>query len=324
MNKILFAIIFLSPPFLKKIFLKMACNASFGRRSYIGWFSAVSGDSVRLDDFAVVKPFTLIRCDGDVKIGKYTEIAGFSLIYGSASFIVGNKCYLGTQLLFNVTEDVIIGDEVGIGPRTMIFTHGSFLPYTEGYWAKFGRVIIGNRVWLGAGVFLHPGIEIGNDVFVNSRSVICKKVPDGKVAEGFPAGAIIDMNQIRRSVSPQRKERLIRQILKHFASHISKTQKDLQIEKFKDDDCIYKLKNKTYRIVIEGPNQDFNKMLRSKYAKETICLYPNRQISQDERAILTYFDFTSMKASYSKNRLFKELYLFMNRHYGLFFEYDIE
>ena len=100
---------------MKKILLKIACDAYFGRASRIGWFSAVTGNSLSMGDFTVVKPFTLIRCDGDVKIGKYTEIASFSLIYGSANFIVGDKCYLAPQLLFNVTEDIIIGNEVEPG-----------------------------------------------------------------------------------------------------------------------------------------------------------------------------------------------------------------
>jgi acetyltransferase-like isoleucine patch superfamily enzyme len=319
MKKIIFAITFISPPFLKKILLKIACNAYFGRGSHIGWFSAVAGGSLRMGDLSVIKPFTLIRCDGDVKIGKYTEIGSFSLIYGSASFVVGDKCFLGPQSLINVTEDVLIGNEVGIAARAMIFTHGSFLPYTEGYWVKFGRVIIGNRVWLAAGVFIHPGIEIGNDVFVNSRSVITKNVPSGKVMEGFPARDIVDIDKIRRSVSPRRKELLIRQIIIHFASHISKTEKNLQVEKI-NDDFDFKWNDNTYKIIIVRTNQELNSILKN--SKKTIFLFHSREIFPEESDFLTYFDFTTMKASYTKDRLFKELYLFMKRHYGLLFEYN--
>ena len=74
---------------------------------------------------------------GDVTIGNYTEISSFSVIYGCANFRVGNKCYVGPQTWINVSEDVVMGNGVGIGPRTMIFTHGSFLPYTEGYPVRF-------------------------------------------------------------------------------------------------------------------------------------------------------------------------------------------
>jgi acetyltransferase-like isoleucine patch superfamily enzyme len=322
MKKILFAITFLSPPFLKKILLKTFCNAYFGRGSRIGWFSAVAGGSLSMGDFAVVKPFTLIRCDGDVKIGKYTEIASFSLIYGSANFIVGDKCYLGPQSLINVTEDVLVGNEVGMAARTMIYTTGSFFPYTEGYWVKFGKVIIGNRVWLAAGIFIHPGIEIGNNVFVNSRSVVTKNVPSGKVMEGFPARDIVDIDKIRRSVSPRRKELLIRQIIKDFVSHISKTENNLQLENFRGDDCVLKWKRNTYRISIVGSNHKLNSMLRLKQAKKTIFLYHSRKIFPEESHVLTYFDFTTMKASYSKDWLFQKLYLFFKRYYGLLFEYD--
>lgn len=300
----------------------ITCNAYFGRGSRIGWFSAVAGKSISMGDFAVVKPFTLIRCDGEVKIGNYTEIGSFSLIFGSANFIVGDKCFSAPQILINVTEDVIIGNEVGIGPRTMIYTHGSFFPYTKGYWVKFGKVIIGNHVWLAAGVFIHPGIEIGNNVFVNSRSVVKDNIPSGKVMEGFPAKYIVDVDKIRRFVSPRRKELLVRHMIKHFASHISKIENNLRLEESSGDDFIFKWKGNISRIRIVGSDDRLNSILQLNHREKTIFLFTNREILQEERQVLTYFDFTSMKASYSKDRLFKELYLFMKRHYGLLFEYD--
>lgn len=322
MKKILFAIIFISPPFFKKILLKTMCNASLGRSSRIGWFSVVAGAKIRIGDFSVVKPFTLIRCDGDVEIGKYTEIAGFSLIYGSANFKVGDKCYLGPQLLFNVTDDILIGNEVGIGHRTMIFTHGSQFPYSEGYWVKFGRVIINNRVWLGAGVFIHPGIEIGDDVFINSRSVVTKNVPSGKVMEGYPAKAVIDIEKIRRSVSPQKKEQRIYHIIKHFASYISKIESKVEFKELIDNDFVFKCKGLLKRISIIGPGNKSKNIDQVKHDKNTIFLFYNRKITPEESVVITYFDFTEMKASYSREVLFRELYLFMKRHYGLLFEYQ--
>lgn len=322
MNSLLFALEFISPPVLKKLLLRVFCRARFGRGSHIGWFSSVMGSRIEFGDFSVVKPFTLIRCDGKVKIGKYTEISSFSLIYGGANFEIRDKCYLGPQSLINVTEDVLIGNEVGIGARTMIYTHGSFLPYTEGYWVRFGRVCIGNRVWLAAGVFIHPGVEIGNDVFVNSRSVITENVPSGKVMEGFPAKEIVAMDKIRRTVPPQKKDVLIRQVIKHFASYMSQTEKEVKLEKSNGDDFVFTWNSNEFRISLVGMKQKPNDLRPFKHAENTIYLLNTSEVLPSASKGLTYYDFATMKASYSNDKLFQKLYLFMKQYYGLIFEYE--
>jgi hypothetical protein len=183
---------------------------------------------------------------------------------------------------------------------------------------------MGNRAWLAAGVFIHPGIQIGNDVFVNSRSVITKDIPSGKVVEGFPAKELFDINKIRRTVSPERKEHLIRQIVKHFASHLSSTKKNVHFETFTGDNFIIKWQNNKYTISIVRYNNDSNGSFKLKPPKKTIFLNLGRDVIEDNDAFLLYFNFETMKASYSKDKLFNELYLFMKRHYGLLFEYDLK
>jgi len=39
-----------------------------------------------------------------------------------------------------------MGNVSAIGPKCMVFTHGSFLPYIEGYWVKLEGVTIGEHV----------------------------------------------------------------------------------------------------------------------------------------------------------------------------------
>jgi len=322
MRNLIFGIVFFCPPFFKKIILKLFCGARFGRGSRIGWFSSVIGDEIEFGDFSNIKSLTLIRCDGDVRLGNYTEVSSFSLIYGCGNFNVGNKCYIGPQSLINVTEDVVIGNEVGIGPRSMIFTHGAFLPYTEGYWVRFGKVTIGNNVWLAAGVFIHPGIEIGNDVFVNSRSVITENISAGKVLEGFPAREITEMEKLRRSVSPERKDVLILQVIKHFTDYISKIHKKSHINPQTRNEVNIKFNGKKYLIRFIGSKND-TRNIEIKNNKNHVFLFNTRDFQNNRNKNIMYFDFITMKASYSKDSLFKELYLFMKQYYGLIFEYDL-
>lgn len=227
MNTLLFGIIFISPPVIKKWILGWFCGGRFGCHSSIGWFSAVIGSRIEIGNYSHIKPFTLIRCSGEVKIGEYTEISSFSIVYGCGNFVVGDKCYIGPQTWINVSEDVVIGHGVGIGPRTMIFTHGSFLPYIQGYPVRFGKVIIGNSVWIAAGVFIHPGVRIGDNVLVNSRSVIKKDIPSGQYVEGFPAKEIRPMDEICHPVNLAERDELITNILRHFRSFLQNTKKQI-------------------------------------------------------------------------------------------------
>jgi acetyltransferase-like isoleucine patch superfamily enzyme len=323
MKRFIFALVFISPPFVKKLILKWFCGARFGRKSSVGWFSSVIGSHIEIGDYSSIKPFTLVRCDGKVEIGKYSEVSSFSLIYGCGNFEVGQKCYIGPQSLINVSEDVVIGNRVGIGARTMIYTHGSFLPYTEGYWVRFGRVTIGNSVWVSTGVFIHPGIEIGDNVFVGSRSVVNKSIPAGQVVEGFPAKPVSQMEKIRRPITPTKRDALILNMLKHFVSFLQRTSGGIKVSLHDDKMTLLRTGRHDYLILLV--NADGIPSINCEEHREKIIVamvnYPDWKPSISKTKMLI-FDFTTMKTRYSKDVVHRELYEFMRMYYGVIFEND--
>lgn len=322
MKKILFGIVFIAPPFLKKIILKWFCGARFGRGAHIGWFSSVFGAKIELGEFATVRPLTLIRCDGEVRIGSYTEISSFSVIYGCSNFQVGNKCYIGPQTWINVSEDVVLGNGVGIGPRTMIFTHGSFLPYTEGYPVRFGKVIIGNNVWIAAGVFIHPDVQIGDNVLINSRSVIKKSIRSGQYVEGFPAKEIIPIEKIRFHITPAVKDELILDILVHFISFLKR--RNVKIIAAYDENHLINLRYQGRDYIIILVNSKGTLFDLQQYRNKNIIVLLNITNWSLPNIVnrMLIFDFTTMKTSYSRDKVHNELYQFMKMYYGMIFEYD--
>ena len=276
-----------------------------------------------MGDYSTVKPLTLIRCEGEVRIGKYTEISSFSIIYGCANFRVGNKCYIGPQTWINVSEDVVMGNRVGIGPRTMIFTHGSFLPYTEGYWARFGKVTFGNDVFLAAGVFVHPGVEIGEDVYVNSRSVISQSIPSGQVVEGFPSREVCQMEKIRRPVTPAKRDALILDMLKHFIFFVQQPNTGIKVTHHEDQITILQTHARDYLIILVNSKGMASVDYERHQDKRIIGLVncQNWALPMTINKMLI-FDFTDMKTAYTKDKLHRELYQFMKMYYGVIFEYD--
>lgn len=57
----------------------------------------------------------------------------------------------------------------------------------------FGKVVIGDNVYIGNNSLIMPGVTIGNNVLVAAGSVITKSVPDDCVVGGNPARYICDI-----------------------------------------------------------------------------------------------------------------------------------
>lgn len=217
MRTLIFVLLFVCPPAIKPWLLRTFCGAQVARGARIGWLASVSARRIALAERSEIRPLTLIRCDGELSLGAYAIISSFNLVYGSAGLRLGEHSYIGPQCLINCDEDVSLGRYSALGARCMVFTHGSFLPYTEGYWVRFGPVHMGDYVWCAAGVFVHPGTSVGDNVFVNSRGVISGAVPSGAVMEGNPARQSTTVERLRRSVSPRRLDAIAGQMLDHFA-----------------------------------------------------------------------------------------------------------
>ena len=87
---------------------------------------------------------------------------------------------------------VEIGNRVFIGPNVGIYTvnHPTDARRREkGYeWAL--PVKIGNKVWIGGGVTILPGVTIGDNTVIAAGSVVTQDVPANVVAAGNPCKVI--------------------------------------------------------------------------------------------------------------------------------------
>ena len=110
----------------------------------------------------------------------------------------GKNIHIGNNFTgnYNITmldiREVFIGDNVMIGPNTLITTVGHPL-------SPMGRrqhlgiaepVRIGNDVWIGGNATILPGVTIGDNVVVAAGAVVTKDVPDNCVVGGVPAKMI--------------------------------------------------------------------------------------------------------------------------------------
>lgn len=119
----------------------------------------------------------------------------------SKKIYLGNRIQLNDYVHISAIRSVIIGDDVLMASHVYISdnTHGLYKgdandtspdipPIKRPYYVN--PVKIGNRVWLGEGVIVMPGVEIGDGVIIGAHSIVNKNIPPNTIAVGSPAKVI--------------------------------------------------------------------------------------------------------------------------------------
>ena len=103
---------------------------------------------------------------------------------------IGRRVFINAGCQFQDQGGIEIGDDVLIGPQTIVATlnHDSDPEKRGGMIPKPVRIC--NKVWLGARVTICPGVTIGEGAIVGAGSVVTKDVPPRTVVAGVPAKAI--------------------------------------------------------------------------------------------------------------------------------------
>jgi maltose O-acetyltransferase len=106
---------------------------------------------------------------------------------------VGRDFYMNFDCVVLDVAPVIIGDNVMCGPKVQLLTATHSLNAQERNFSgtELGRPInIGNRVWIGAGVIVCPGVTIGDEAVIGAGSVVTRDIPPGVFAAGNPCKVI--------------------------------------------------------------------------------------------------------------------------------------
>jgi acetyltransferase-like isoleucine patch superfamily enzyme len=114
------------------------------------------------------------------------KVGGGSAFEVHSSLKAGNWLHIGTRCFLNTARPITLGDEVGLGTGTSLYTHGAYPSALEGKPVAFGPISIGHRTWL-PGAIVNPSVRIGSDCVIGVGSVVTRDVPDGSLAAGIPA-----------------------------------------------------------------------------------------------------------------------------------------
>jgi len=110
---------------------------------------------------------------------------------------IGNNFYANFDCIMLDGGGIEIGDNVLFGPRVGIYTSNHAIDAIErasgGCYAK--KVVIGNNVWVGAGVNINQGVTIGDNTIIGSGSVVTKSIPANVIAAGVPCKVIREITE---------------------------------------------------------------------------------------------------------------------------------
>lgn len=152
------------------------------------------GKPIYIHPSTYISPRAVLRVNGggSIRIGANCEIHDFAAIltYGG-QVVFGDNCSLNHFAVAYGHGGLLIGSGVRIGAHTTIipFNHipgDEALPlYKRGITSK--GIIIADYVWIGAGVRVLDGVEIGPHAIVGAGSVVNRNVASGVTVVGVPA-----------------------------------------------------------------------------------------------------------------------------------------
>lgn len=127
---------------------------------------------------------------------KYAKFIGVNI--GTNNFIPDKDCWSSEPYL------ITVGSNCQITTGVRIFTHGggNVVRNKYPYFDVFGKVIIGDWVYIGTNSLIMPGVTIGDGALIAAGSVVTKSVPSGVVVGGNPAKIISTVdNYIKNNVA---------------------------------------------------------------------------------------------------------------------------
>jgi maltose O-acetyltransferase len=119
--------------------------------------------------------------------------------YGDGSINAGANSYIGELSTLQASKDysINIGKFCSISHNVRVYTQSN-LPdcdfSLQEHPQKYGNVTFENYCWVGANVFVCPGVTIGENSVIGANSVVTKNVPSFEIWGGVPAKLIRKKN----------------------------------------------------------------------------------------------------------------------------------
>lgn len=139
----------------------------------------------------ILKQYRKIFWSGE-KYGRYVGVK------------IGARSIISTKHFGSEPYLIKIGDNVRVTKDVKFFTHGAARMFRKNNpnFDFFGKINIGNNVYIGNNALILPGVSIGNNVIVAAGAVVSKSIPDDSIVGGNPAKIIGRVSELEERMLP--------------------------------------------------------------------------------------------------------------------------
>ena len=98
---------------------------------------------------------------------------------------IGDYSWIGDNVVFYSLDQITVGRHCVISQKGYLCT-GSHSIDDPTFRLEHAPIIIGNGAWLASDCFVGPGVTVGANTIVGSRSSVLKSLPSGYICYGSP------------------------------------------------------------------------------------------------------------------------------------------
>ncbi len=150
-------------------------------------------------------------------MGEYSMLYNYILIYGQKKLTIGHNCWIGENTILNAEDELIIGNNVGIGTYSQVWTHGYWGEALEGCLLnKSAPTVIEDDAWLIGHTIVSAGVRIGKQSTILPGAVLTKSTQEKSIWGGSPAIDMTDKVKAWKTVSLEEKLKMMRDYAKQF------------------------------------------------------------------------------------------------------------
>ena len=119
------------------------------------------------------------------KIGKGVQIRPTARFTYPWKVVIGDYSWIGDDVVFYSLDRICIGQQCVISQKSYLCT-GSHDPKDPAFGLIVKAIAIGNGAWVATDCFIGPGVQIGANALIGTRSSVFQNMPDGQVCFGSP------------------------------------------------------------------------------------------------------------------------------------------
>jgi acetyltransferase-like isoleucine patch superfamily enzyme len=171
-----------------------------------------------LGDGVQIKSGTRVEMT-DLVVGDYTTINNYSLLTGTNACRIGHNCWFGHFSIVDSIGTTRIGNGVGVGAHSQLWTHIYFGDTLNGCrFASHKPLIIEDDVWFVGHCIVSP-VTARKRSMAMAGSVVTKDMEENHVYAGVPAKDVTDVLGAQfGTVSPEARRRKMEEYLGQFIS----------------------------------------------------------------------------------------------------------